>query len=74
MKYLYTSNGGELKALDGRFKGNEEQQKQIADQLKDLHGELIAAEHFPLKLTLSSQICKSARSADQSSSEVPLPQ
>lgn len=74
MKYVDTSNGGELKALDCHFEGIDEQQIQIVDQLKDLHGELIAAEHFALKLILSAQICKSARSADQSSSEVPLPQ
>lgn len=73
MKYA-DSVGGDVNTLDGHFKGNEEQQLQIVDQLKDLHGELIAAEHFALKLILSAQIRKSARSADQSSSEVALPQ
>lgn len=70
MESVDTSDGGELKAVDGRFKGNEKQ-IQIANQLKDLH-ELTAEEHFALTLILSAQICKS-RSADQSSSEVPLP-
>lgn len=42
MKYVDTSDGGELKALDGYFKDSEEQQIRIDDQLKDLHGELIA--------------------------------
>lgn len=36
------------------------QQTQTFDQLKDLHGELTAADHFALKLILSAQICKSA--------------
>lgn len=70
MESVDTSDGGELKAADGPFKGDEKQ-IQTANQLKDLH-EPTAAEHFALTLILSAPICKS-RSADQSSSEVPLP-
>lgn len=69
-----TSDGGHLEVWDARFIVNKKLQIQTVDQLKDLHGERITAEDFVLTLILSVQICKSARSADQSSSEVPLPQ
>lgn len=36
------------------------QPMQPCDQFKDLHGELITAEHSALNLILSAQICKSA--------------
>lgn len=61
LKMLTSVMGQSLKLqMVQHYTSSEMQPMQPCDQFKDLHGELITAEHSALNLILSAQICKSA--------------